>query len=100
VGDLRDRLSNQHHRRLRCLRRHSAAKDRGIPSARDLKNQRLIRARRCKVKLDPFSQLGRIDPDNIVGASVIGGGSSEYFGTNLLLMNLGPAILERLPSDI
>jgi hypothetical protein len=57
-------------------------------------------AGRLKIELDAFAQLGGVDPDNIVGAAIVGDGTSEDFGANLLLVNLGPAILERLSSDI
>ena len=77
-----------------------AMKDRLICAPRDFEDQSLLGSFAGKVLLDPLPQLGRVDPDYIVLASVIGGRPAKYLGADLLLVDLRAARLQRLVAHV
>jgi hypothetical protein len=71
-----------------------------IPASRDLEDQSFMRAFGREIQLDALSQFGRVDPNDIVLASVVGGASSEDLRAYLLLMDLRAALFQRLAADV
>jgi hypothetical protein len=71
-----------------------------IPASRDLKDQSLMRAVGRKIQFDALSQLGGVDPNDIVLAPVVGRIPSEDLGADLLFMNFRAALFQRLAADI
>jgi hypothetical protein len=67
---------------------------RHIPAARDVEEERLVRAFGREIQLDSLSQLCGGYANNIVLTSVIGRRSPKDFGTNLLFVDLRRAVLE------
>src|ERR1039458_5018388 len=80
--------------------REPAVKDGLISAAGDFENQSLMRALRRKVRFNALSQLGRIDPDDIVLACVISRGSAKNPGAYFLFVDLRAAVFERMFSDV
>ena len=77
-----------------------AAKDGLISATGNFEDQSLVRALRSKVCFDALSQLGRIDPDDIVLACVISRGSAKNPGAYFLFVDLRAAVFERMFSDV
>ena len=54
----------------------------------------------CKIHLDALSQLRGADANDIVLASVVGRGSAEDLGADLLLVYIRAAVDQRLAANI
>jgi len=75
-------------------------KDGLISAAGDFEDKRFPGTIGGKVEIDPPSQLGGVDPDDIVLAPIIGFRATEYPGPNLLFVELGAVVFEGLQSDV
>ena len=78
----------------------SPLEDRFVAAVGNLEDQRLCRSFRGKIRLDPLPEFRGIDPDDVVLASVIGQGPAKDLCADLLLVDLGAPVLERLHSDV
>jgi hypothetical protein len=76
------------------------AEDREVTSTRNGKDQRLGCTLSREVSLDAAAELGRVDADNIVLATVVTGGAAEDTNTDLLLVDLGSIGFQGLVTDI
>jgi hypothetical protein len=86
--------------RMGIVLRQAAAKDGFIAAPGNVEDKGFVSAVGSEVGLDALSEFGCVDADDIVLASVVGGGAAKDVVADFLLVDLGATFFERLFTDV